>query len=50
MVDQVGLVIITILYRASDLSRDLPCETFTNLYHRTGGITHSDWTMCYAGL
>ena len=32
---------ITILYHVSDLSLDLPRETFTNLYHRGPG-THTD--------
>ena len=35
----VGLDSITILYQASDLSLDLPCEAFTNFYHRGEGLT-----------
>ena len=50
MVIQVGLVLITILYQASILGQGRSCEAFTNPYHRTEGITHSDDTMCYAGL
>ena len=49
-VHQVGLVIITILYQASDLSQTRGSGTFTNHYHRTEDITPSDETMCYAGL
>ena len=37
MVDQVGLVIITIPYHSVDLGLDQPLGTFTNHYHRTGG-------------
>ena len=50
MVIQVGLVPITILYQASDLGQGRSCEAFTNPYHRTEGITHSDDTMCYVVL
>ena len=41
---------ITIPYHVSILGQTLPRETFTNHYHRTGGITHSTDTMCYVGL
>ena len=47
-----GLVVggITIPYHVSILGQTLPRVVFTNLYHRTEGITHSDDTMCYVGL
>ena len=34
----VGLDLITILYQASDLGRNLPQETFTNTYRRRQGL------------
>jgi hypothetical protein len=36
-----GLVasVFTILYHVSILGPGLPCEAFTNLYHRDGGLT-----------
>ena len=37
-------------YHVSDLGQGRPHQTFTNHYHRTGGITHSTDTMCYVGL
>ena len=46
----VVLVWSTILYQASDLGLILLPATFTNHYRRGEDITHSDWTMCYAGL
>ena len=48
MVIQVGLVLITILYHVSILGQTLPRVAFTNLYHRTEGITHSgrDYVLC----
>ena len=48
--DLVGLDSITILYRPSDLGRNLPCRTFTSLRRREGDITHSTDTMCYVML
>ena len=50
MVHQVGLVIITIAYHVSILGQTSGHIIFTNDYHRTGDITHSDDTMCYVGL
>ena len=41
---------ITIPYQASILGQTLPRVTFTNHYRRGEDITHSDETMCYAGL
>ena len=41
---------ITIPYHPRDLGCGRGQNTITNPYHRTGDITHSDWTMCYAGL
>ena len=50
MVDQDGLVIITIAYHVRDLSLGRWLEAFTNHYHRGEGTTHSADTMCYVGL
>ena len=41
---------ITIPYHRSILGQTLPRVTFTNLYHRTEDITHSDESVCYVGL
>ena len=41
---------LTIPYRTSDRSLNRPQEAFTNYYHRTEHITHSDDAMCYVGL
>ena len=41
------LVWSTILYHVSDLSLDLPCATFTNHYHRDGGL---DIDVSVAGI
>ena len=40
-IGRLGLVVpgFTIAYHSADLGRNLPCETFTNLYHRGEG----DW-------
>ena len=37
-------------YHLINLGQTRPRVTFTNHYRRTEHITHSDWTMCYAGL
>ena len=41
---------ITNAYHLRDLGLNLGQNTITNYYHRTEHITHSDETMCYAGL
>ena len=46
----VGLVIITVPYHPLNLGPGRPLEAFTKHYRRTEDITHSDETMCYAGL
>ena len=43
-------VVITIPYHETILGQTRGPITFTNHYHRTGGITHSTDTMCYVGL
>ena len=50
MVHQVGLVHITIAYHVSILGQTSGHIAFTNHYHRTEDITHSDDAMCYVGL
>ena len=58
MVHQVGLVIITIPYQASDLSLILPSGTFTKHYHRDEDNSQlnqacmTQWLggVCYVGL
>ena len=47
MVDQDGLVIITIAYHVRDLGQTLPRETFTNDYHLEKGTRYR---LTYAGL
>ena len=47
MVDQDGLVIITIAYHVRDLGRTLPREAFTNDYHLEKGTRYR---LTYVGL
>ena len=41
---------ITILYHEADLGQTRPRVTFTNDYRRGEGTTHTDESVCYAGL
>ena len=43
----VGLVAVTIAYQSPDLDQGLPCGTFTNPYHRDGGLGMTEY---YVGL